>query len=143
VDICVCSLIARERIKQFAPNLACLCLETRKMFQKGQNSESVLSSSLCEGGFCSSVTKHDRRSEPEQTYFGGNITGAELQIRKRSWVRVPVKMLGLGIGLTIFSYDIQRYVSNDQVYDKLLGIKIYMKCKHLPNFPAASLRALC
>jgi hypothetical protein len=38
-----------------------------------------------------------------------------------SWVPVPVKILGLGI--IILSYDIQWYVSNDQVYDKLSGNK--------------------
>jgi hypothetical protein len=30
VGLCVCSLIVRERIYRFAPNLACLFLETRK-----------------------------------------------------------------------------------------------------------------
>jgi hypothetical protein len=40
---------------------------------------------------------------------------------KLSWVRVPVKMLGLGI--IHFSYFIQRYVSNDQTHDKLSGNK--------------------
>jgi hypothetical protein len=38
------------------------------------------------------------------------------------WVRVPLKILGLGI-IIFFSYDIQRYVSNDEAYDKLSGKK--------------------
>jgi hypothetical protein len=41
------------------------------------------------------------------------------QTRKLSWVRVSVKMLGLGIISSI--YDIQLYVSNDQAYDELSG----------------------
>jgi hypothetical protein len=43
----------------------------------------------------------------------------------------------------IFLYDIQRYVSNDQAYYKLSDNKIDKKCKHLLNFPAVTLRALC
>jgi hypothetical protein len=39
VRVCVCSLITRERINRFAPNLAFLFLETRKKFQKCQNLE--------------------------------------------------------------------------------------------------------
>jgi hypothetical protein len=42
-----------------------------------------------------------------------------------------MKMLGLGI---IFSYDIQRYVSNDQVCDSIWAIKIDKKCKYLLSF---------
>jgi hypothetical protein len=53
------------------------------------------------------------------------------QTRKLSWVGVSVEMLGLGI---TFSYDIQRYVSNDQTHGKLSGIKM-----HLSNFPAVTL----
>jgi hypothetical protein len=33
-----------------------------------------------------------------------------------AWVGDPEKMLGLGI--IIFSYDTQRYVSNDKAYDE-------------------------
>jgi hypothetical protein len=47
-------------------------------------------------------------------------------------------MLGLG---KVFSYDIQRYVSNDQVYGKLSGSKDWQK--HLSNFPTVTLRSLC
>jgi hypothetical protein len=62
VCVHVCSLIARERINQFTSKLACLRLEARKIFQKGQKFEGVLSSSPGEGGFCSSETKHERRA---------------------------------------------------------------------------------
>jgi hypothetical protein len=66
-------------------------------FQRGQNSENVLSLSPGEIDFCASVTKHGRRTEPKNkiVYFGGEITW--LQTWKLSWVRVPVKMLGLGL----------------------------------------------
>jgi hypothetical protein len=37
VCVCVCSLIARERIHRFAPNLACLFLEIRNRIQAGKN----------------------------------------------------------------------------------------------------------
>jgi hypothetical protein len=45
------------------------------------------------------------------TISAGRIQEQRLQTRKLPWVRVLVKMLGLGI---IFSYDIQRYVSNNE-----------------------------
>jgi hypothetical protein len=56
-------------IPKFTPNVACLCLETRKRFQKGQKTESVLSLSPGKDGFCSSVTKHDRRRKPGTIFF--------------------------------------------------------------------------
>jgi hypothetical protein len=101
-------------------NLAYLCLETRKRFQNGQNSGSLLSSSPSEGGFCSSETKHSRTRVVGTKLFVWAVRLQErmLQTRKMSWVRVPEKMLGLGI---ICSCDIQRYVSNDQAYDKVSG----------------------
>jgi hypothetical protein len=146
--------------------LACLCLETRKRFQKSQNSESVLSSSFGECGFCGWKTKHDRKRAPKPKLFvskrklqdkshnpeyvlgwspgevgfcssvtkhdrgteaitklfvsAGRIQDKRLKTRKLPWVRVPVKMLCLVI---IICPDIQRYVSNDQAYDKLSGNK--------------------
>jgi hypothetical protein len=45
------------------------------------------------------------------------------------------RQMFLGFGIIFFSDDIQRYVSNDQVYDKLSGKKETDKeCKHLSNF---------
>jgi hypothetical protein len=82
----VCSLIAGEGINRFAPNLACLFLETRKRTQEGQNSEkSVLSSIPFEGGSCSSETKHDRRTAPRSKLFvcfEEKITETEIRIPK-------------------------------------------------------------
>jgi hypothetical protein len=61
----VCSLITRERISRFSPNLACLFLETRKRAQEGQNSgETVLSAIPGEGVSFSSDTKRYRRMAP-------------------------------------------------------------------------------
>jgi hypothetical protein len=69
--------------------------------------ENILGSSPGEGGSCSSEIKHDRRTAPRQSLFVSARRSQELrsQTRKLFWVRVPVKMLGLGI---IFSYNIQR-----------------------------------
>jgi hypothetical protein len=39
VHVCVFSLMARERMNWFPPNLACLFLETRKRFYSGKNLE--------------------------------------------------------------------------------------------------------
>jgi hypothetical protein len=61
---------------------------------------------------CSSETKHDRRTAQKPKLFvsAGKLQERRSQTRKLSWVRVLVKILGLGM---IFPYDIQRYVSND------------------------------
>jgi hypothetical protein len=61
-----------------------------------QTRKSVLGSSPGEGGFCSSVTKHDRRREPGTKLFVslGRLQEQRLQTRKVSWVRAPVQMLG-------------------------------------------------
>jgi hypothetical protein len=48
-----------------------------------------------------------------------------------------VKMLGL----EIIIFYIQRYVSNDQAYGKLLERKIDKYCKYLSNFPVVIPRA--
>jgi hypothetical protein len=91
--------------------------------QRPQPRKTVLGSSPDEDIFCSSETKHDRRTAPRQNLFVSARKLQELRshTRKLSWVRVSVKVLGLGI--PNFSCDIQRYVSNDQVYGKLSSIK--------------------
>jgi hypothetical protein len=72
----VCSLITREGILHFTPNLAYLYLETSKRSFKGQNSKSVLSSSPGESGSCSSKTKADRRTTPRTKLF---VSASRLQ----------------------------------------------------------------
>jgi hypothetical protein len=74
---------------QFAPNLTCLCLETRKRFLKGQNSESVLSWSPGGGGFCSSETKHD------------TITAARPNLFQQGDYRTKVKTPKIGSELRV------------------------------------------
>jgi hypothetical protein len=83
--------------------------------QSSQNRKNVLGSSPDEDGFRSSETKHDRRTVPKQNLFV-SATLQELRsgTRKLPWVRVPAKILGSRIS----SYGIQRYVSNDQAYEK-------------------------
>jgi hypothetical protein len=134
--------MARERINLFTPNLARLCLESRKRFQRGKNSESVLSLSPGEGGFCSSVPKHDRRTDPRTNLFvsARRLPKKRLQTRKMSQVRVPVKVFNLRIiFLTIFN-DTYRII---RPMISFREIKIDMKCKHLSDFAAVTLRALC
>jgi hypothetical protein len=94
-----------------------------------------------EDGSCSSVT-NDRRTAPRPKLLvsAGRLQELRSQTRRLSWVRVPVKMLGLG--LKFFPHDIQRYVSNDRPMIRFRAIKIDNKCKHLSNFPAVILRAL-
>jgi hypothetical protein len=92
----VCSLISRERINQFTPDLTCLCLEAKKRFQKGRNFESVLSSSPGEGGLCSSETKHDRRAAPRRKLFvSTRLPDKGLNPENLFWVRVLVWMVSV------------------------------------------------
>jgi hypothetical protein len=68
----------------------------------------------------------DERRQDQIVYFGREVTGTKVTNPKLPWVRVSEKMLRLGIMILIIiimSYDIQRYVSNDQAYDKLSGNK--------------------
>lgn len=76
---------------------------------------------LCGGGFCSSVTKHCRRTKPRKLCFAsaGILELRWLRTEKMCWVRVPVKMFGLG-GI-FFPFVIERYLSNDQCCDTSSG----------------------
>jgi hypothetical protein len=85
-------------IFQFAPNLACLCLETRKI--EVRTPKNCLSSSLGEGGSCNSETKHDRRTAPGSVIFfdeeiTGNYRNKGHNNEKLSWVRVLVNMVSV------------------------------------------------
>jgi hypothetical protein len=61
--------------------------------------KSVLSSILGKGVFCSSESNHDIRMVPRQNLFDSERRLQEVrsQILKLSWVRVLVKIFGLGI----------------------------------------------
>jgi hypothetical protein len=86
-----------------------------------------------EDDFCRSETKHDRRMAQIIKMFvlARRLQKLSSQTRKLSWVRVSVKMLGLGVMMVmmmtiiirIILYVIQRYMSNGQACDKLLGNK--------------------
>jgi hypothetical protein len=52
-----------------------------------------------------------------------------------------VKMLGLGV--ISFSCDIERYYRMTRPVISFRAIKIVMKCKHLFNFAAVTLPAMC
>jgi hypothetical protein len=82
----------------------------------------AITSKMCPGDdvSCSSVTKHDRKKGPGTKIVfvsAGRLQDRKLQTRKLSWIRVPVKMFGLGI--IIYSCDIQRQLSNYQACDTL------------------------
>jgi hypothetical protein len=89
--------------------------------------KTILGSSPGKDVFCSSETKHDRRMVQRTKFFSTRrLQELRTQTRKVSLVRASVKMLVLGIIITIIIinvYDIHRYVSNDQAYGKLLGNK--------------------
>jgi hypothetical protein len=72
---------------------------------KGHNTEKLLGSSPGEFGFCSSGTKHDRRTAPRQnlSVSARRLQGRRLQVRKLPWVQVSVKMFGLGNNNNNFS----------------------------------------
>lgn len=77
---CVCPLIAQERIRQFAPNLACLLFESRNRYQKGQKSgKDILGSSTCENaGFRgNSVFLYDNPTARIQLQTYGMLLGNE------------------------------------------------------------------
>jgi hypothetical protein len=67
----VCSLIAREGIHQFVPDLACLFLETGKRFWlvSSKLRKKFLGLSPGEGGFSSSETMHETRMVPRTKSF--------------------------------------------------------------------------
>jgi hypothetical protein len=95
---CVSSLIARERINRFAPDLTCLVLETRKRFQKGQNSEKVslvrkperlvsVSWKLC--------TIEEHRQEQSCLFRRVDYRNNGYNPEKLSWVRVSMTMVSV------------------------------------------------
>jgi hypothetical protein len=73
-------------------------------------------------------------------FWAGRIQTKRSKTWKLPWVRVPVKMFGLRI---ILSYDIQRYISMIRLMISFRAIKINMRWKHLSNFAAVTLQALC
>jgi hypothetical protein len=97
-----------------------LFVSARKLREQwSQHRKPVLGSSPDKDGFCSSETKHDIITGLRQksVCFEEEITGTE--------VTKPKTVLVSGIGVDSdfrdnnFFYDIQRYVSNTQAYDKL------------------------
>jgi hypothetical protein len=87
VCVCVFACSLRTDVHRFATNLACLFLEIRKRFWKGQSSgKSVLSSNPAEGGSCSSEIKHGRRTARRTKLF---FSKRKLQ-KRRSEPRKPV-----------------------------------------------------
>jgi hypothetical protein len=61
--------------------------------------KNVLISAPGEGSFCNSERVHDRKTafKPEQFVSTRRLQELTAQSQKLAWVRVPVKMLGLGV----------------------------------------------
>jgi hypothetical protein len=78
----------------------------------------VLGLSPDEYSFYSSVTKQNKRKEPRTTLF---ILAGRLQERRSHTKKLLCSSPGEDVEFrnNNFSYDIQRYVWNDQAYDKL------------------------
>jgi hypothetical protein len=66
----------------------------------------------------STIVERRQDQRPKLFVSARRLQELRPQSRKLSWIRVRVKILGLGI---LSSYDFQRYVSNDQAYGKLSG----------------------
>jgi hypothetical protein len=62
VNMYVCSLIARERMNQFAPTFACIFLKTRRISERSKIRKMFLSLSPGKGGYSSPETKNGRRT---------------------------------------------------------------------------------
>jgi hypothetical protein len=108
--------------------------------------KSVLGSSTGEDGFCSSETEHNRRTaQRTKVYFGEDITGTTVLTRKVSWVRVSVKILGLGIIIIIIIFSLI-FSDTYRMIRPMISfrtIKVGKKGKHLSNFPAVTQQARC
>jgi hypothetical protein len=84
--LCMCSLVAREQINQFAPNLHPYSLRPERDFRKSKLQKNCFEFESGEGGSCRSGTKHDRRMVPRPKLF---VSKRKLQ-RHRSQPRETV-----------------------------------------------------
>jgi hypothetical protein len=113
--------------------------------QQPQPRKTVLCSSPGEDVFCSSETKHDKITAQRTKLFilERRLQELKSETQKMSWVRVSVKMLGLGIIIIIIFvwYSTIRGIVRPTI--SFRAINIDKKCKHLSNFAAVTLRALC
>jgi ribosomal protein L30/L7E len=119
------------------------CLFRRGDYRNnGPNPEKLPGSSPGEDGFCSSETKYYRKTAQRTKLFVSKRRLQELrsQSQKLSWVRVSVKILGLGkIIISVIFNDTYRMI---RPMLNIRAIKINTKYKHLSNFPVVTLRVL-
>jgi hypothetical protein len=115
----VCSLIAREGINDFHQTWHAFSLRPGREHRKVKTSEKCPEFDSREGGSCSSESKQieEQRQDHSCVFRRADYRNKDHNAKKLSWVRVPMKMLGLGVILFCL-YDIQPYVSNDQAYGK-------------------------
>jgi hypothetical protein len=126
-----------------------LFVPARRLQEQQLRFRKLLGSSPGEDGFCSSRTKHDRRTAQitKLLVSAKRLQEQRSETRKLSWVRASVKMLGLGIMMMI-AIIIIIIILNDMYrmirhMVSFRAIKTVSKCKHLSNFPAVIMRALC
>jgi hypothetical protein len=83
--------------------LACLCFETRKRFQTGQNSKKILlGSGAGEDGTCNSETRHDNRVTLRPKLFRkGDHRNSNCNPEELSWVRLKVKVFSADLKLSM------------------------------------------
>jgi hypothetical protein len=92
----VCSLIAREWINQFAPNLARLFPESRKRTQEAQNSGNVswVRFPVQMASAARKLSKIEERCPDQSCLFRrGDYRNEGQNPEKLNWVRFPMKMV--------------------------------------------------
>jgi hypothetical protein len=126
-----------------APRPKLFVSASRLQEQRPQHRKTVMGSSPDEDDFYSSETKHDRRTALRQNLFVSARRLQELrsQTRKLPWVRVSMKMLGLGIiiNVSVIFNDKYRMIRTIRS-SRAVNID---KCKYLLNFPTVTLREFC
>jgi hypothetical protein len=93
-----CSLLTRERMNRFAPNVACLFLETRKKTQQDQNSGKlswvrVLVRAVPVARKLSTIEELCR--DQSCLFQRGDYRNKRHSTQKLPWVRVPVKIVSV------------------------------------------------
>jgi hypothetical protein len=68
----------------------------QKVILEVKGTKIILSSSRCQGGFCTSENKHDRRSAPRPKFFRiGDYSNVSNSLEKVSLVVVKMKMVSV------------------------------------------------
>jgi hypothetical protein len=149
--------------RKTAPRPKLFASKSRLQKQRPQPRQTFLGSSPGEDGFCSWVTTHDRRttSRPKLFVLAERLQQKRPQPRKMSWVLTSVKVVteakvtnpksvlgsspGEDAGFrnnNFFLWYSTMRIEWSGLWWAFEAIQIDMKCKHLSNFAAVTLRAL-